>query len=64
MKKSFKSLYAGMLVAISSNALAHPGHDHAHWLSEPIHVLSALAIGAIVMTVVMIRMKKESSDKN
>ena len=28
-------------------AQAHPGHDHSHWLSEPIHVLTILAIAAV-----------------
>lgn len=29
-------------------AFAHPGHDHSHWLSDPIHLLSMLAISALV----------------
>lgn len=34
---------------VSSSVFAHPGHDHAHWLSEPIHVLTVLAIAGIAL---------------
>ncbi len=34
----------------STPLLAHPGHDHSHWAPEPIHILTGLAIAAIVAT--------------
>ncbi|MDP2521320.1 hypothetical protein Q8W30_01950 [Neptunomonas phycophila] len=30
-------------------ANAHPGHDHGHWLSEPIHLLTLAAIAAVLV---------------
>jgi len=30
-------------------ANAHPGHDHVHWLSEPIHLLTLTAIAAVLV---------------
>ncbi len=37
-------------------ALAHPGHDHGHWLSDPIHILSVIAmIGLLVASYSLIR---------
>ena len=32
------------LLFLPSLASAHAGHDHAHWLSSTIHVLTVLAI--------------------
>ena len=38
-----------VLAVLSSNAMAHSGHDHAHWLSDPIHVVTVLSISAIAL---------------
>ena len=38
-----------ILTLVSSSAFAHPGHDHAHFLSDPIHVATVLAIAAIAL---------------
>ena len=46
--------------ALSNMALAHPGHDHEHWLSEPIHLLSVLAIIAVSATVLIVRKKRNA----
>ncbi len=31
------------IILLSSNAMAHPGHDHGHWSSSATHALLALA---------------------
>ncbi len=38
-----------VLALVSSSAIAHPGHDHGHWLSDPIHVATVIAIAAIAL---------------
>jgi len=43
----------------STNAFAHPGHDHAHWLSEPIHVLTVFAIVGIALVGVYMTAKNK-----
>lgn len=49
MKKALaiSSLLPLLLPAV---AQAHPGHDHGHWMSEPIHALTVLAIVAVGIT--------------
>ncbi len=47
----------------STFALAHPGHDHAHWLSDPIHLLSVLAIVAVITTGATVYKKKQAQQK-
>ena len=39
------ALYLLMLFPIS--ALAHPGHDHAHWFSSAFHMIFFLAIAGL-----------------
>lgn len=63
MKKSIKSCSAAALATAASTVFAHPGHDHTHWLSGPIHLLCTLAIGLIVMTAFIVRNKKKLSEK-
>lgn len=58
-----KALGISALFALSSQVLAHPGHDHAHWLSEPIHALTALAIVAIAGTGAYVLRKRTKSQK-
>lgn len=38
------------LLLISNQALAHSGHDHSHWLAQPVHAITALAITAVLGT--------------
>lgn len=45
MLRTFIATLAGFT---STAAMAHAGHDHSHWLSEPIHALSVLSIVSIV----------------
>lgn len=50
MKSVVSTFLASVCVAlISSTALAHPGHDHTHWSSELIHMLTWLAIGSVIV---------------
>jgi hypothetical protein len=49
--------------AASQSVLAHPGHDHSHWLSNPIHALSVLAAAAIIGTAVYAIAKKKQAEK-
>ncbi|MCV6615205.1 MAG: hypothetical protein OIF35_09525 [Cellvibrionaceae bacterium] len=51
------------LLLAAGQASAHPGHDHQHWLAEPIHALSALAIVAIVGTVAYVVRKQKAKQK-
>lgn len=34
-------IYTFLLLAFSTTAFAHPGHDHSHWMSGAIHFLLA-----------------------
>ena len=50
MKKVLTSTVAvSALMAISQTVQAHPGHDHAHWASHSIHLLTVLAVAAAVV---------------
>lgn len=60
MTKNIKLTSVVAISALSSVAIAHPGHDHSHWLSDPIHALSILAIGAVVVTAAFVSKKKLS----
>ncbi len=44
---------ATLMAAASSSTLAHPGHDHNHWLSEPTHIILAVSIAAVVIVSAM-----------
>ncbi len=44
-----KTKLVAILALVSSSAFAHPGHDHGHWLSNPIHVATVMAIAAIAL---------------
>ena len=49
----------------STSAFAHPGHDHAHWLSDPIHALTVIAIvgGAAVGIFLTVKNKMYKSNE-
>lgn len=34
-----KRMLVLMLMAVSGSAMAHPGHDHTHWLSDALHLM-------------------------
>ncbi len=38
-----------VMALVPSSAFAHSGHDHGHWLSDPIHVATVMAIAAIAL---------------
>lgn len=48
MKKITSSLIA---LTVSGTAMAHPGHDHSHFLSGAIHAVTALAVVAAIVAV-------------
>ena len=52
MQKKLATLIGGSLTLLSSVVLAHPGHDHNHWMSVPIHQLSVAAVVAVAVAVV------------
>jgi hypothetical protein len=60
-----KSILVLFTALLSSVAQAHPGHDHGHWLSEPIHVLTTLAIISVVIVtaIVVRRVKSKNSEE-
>ena len=49
---------------VSSSAFAHPGHDHSHWLSDPIHVLTVVAILGVAAVGVFFTVKNKISQSN
>ncbi|MEG3754734.1 hypothetical protein [Psychromonas arctica] len=62
MKKIVKSsAVLSALMAVSQVVQAHPGHDHSHWASNSIHLLTVLAVAAVVVVGVAY---KKSRGKN
>lgn len=53
-----KLFSAAALALLSSVASAHAGHDHSHWMSSPIHVLTLIAAGTIIGTLVSLKYAK------
>ncbi|CAH0990732.1 hypothetical protein SIN8267_00827 [Sinobacterium norvegicum] len=51
------------LFSLPQLALAHPGHDHSHWLSNPIHWLTVAAIGSVVVVAIILKKKADKSNK-
>ncbi|MEO9655160.1 hypothetical protein ACUM5Y_05160 [Marinomonas dokdonensis] len=50
MKKLLSNLMVLSLAVLTSQvALAHPGHDHSHWTSNPIHIITMVAIGTVIV---------------
>ncbi|WP_418135229.1 hypothetical protein [Psychromonas sp. GE-S-Ul-11] len=68
MKKILKSsTVLSALMAVSQVAQAHPGHDHSHWASNSIHLLTVFAVAAVAVVgivykkiVIKTAQKKES----
>lgn len=48
----------------NSVALAHPGHNHEHWLSAPIHALLLSAIILLTSSVVISAYRKAHMKDN
>ncbi|GAB3485035.1 hypothetical protein [Marinomonas epiphytica] len=65
MKQTLKqSLILTPLAVCSSLVSAHPGHDHSHWTSEPIHILTMVAIGTVMVGgVVYKQMSRRNQNK-
>lgn len=53
-----KLLSAAALALLSGVASAHSGHDHSHWMSSSIHVLTLIAAGTIVGTLISLKYAK------
>ncbi|GAA6150677.1 hypothetical protein [Pseudoteredinibacter isoporae] len=45
--------------SLSGITMAHPGHDHGHWAADPIHLLTALAIAAVIATGIYVWRKQK-----
>lgn len=58
-----RSVIATLAAFTSTAVLAHAGHDHSHWLSEPIHALSVVAIASIVGISVFALARKHAKQK-
>lgn len=58
-----RTLIATLAGFTSTSVLAHTGHDHSHWLSEPIHALSALAIVSVVAIAAVMSKRKLAKKK-
>lgn len=61
INKAKTGVFASLLVT-AADVFAHPGHDHGHWLSEPIHALSALAVISVTAVVASKWVKKRSNN--
>ncbi len=49
-----------LCTTIAQSALAHPGHDHSHWLSPALHVTaSTLLASAIVVLITLYIFRKK-----
>lgn len=64
MQKTHTILTGLALSSLAPIAAAHGGHDHAHWLSQPIHVLSIGAVLAIVGVGVALYTRRARTIKN
>lgn len=49
MKQVFSTLAVSTLMMLSQVVQAHPGHDHSHWTSNPIHIITMVAIGTVIV---------------
>ncbi|MFT2111560.1 hypothetical protein [Marinomonas sp. 2405UD68-3] len=38
----------GLMTAFSQFSQAHPGHDHSHWSSDPIHIITLAIVGSVL----------------
>lgn len=56
-----KLFCASALTSLSTIAAAHPGHDQALWMNEPVHLLTTLSVGVVVLALVWF---KSSSKQN
>ncbi|BAJ02689.1 hypothetical protein [Shewanella violacea] len=57
------TLVSSLLIAPA--ALAHAGHDHAHWSSSMIHLLWILpAVAALGLAITMYRRKKSATQSD
>ena len=45
-------------VSLSSAALAHPGHDHAHWASPAMHSALFLSVAAVVAVAIWFSVRR------
>ncbi len=54
----FQVLLSLFMLLISATALAHPGHDHADWFSDGIHLLHYGTVALIVVAIVLIGILK------
>ena len=50
MNAVFVALSFSSFLAISQMVQAGPGHDQSNWSSEPIHVLTMIAIGSVIVS--------------
>ncbi|MPY21693.1 hypothetical protein FM037_17725 [Shewanella psychropiezotolerans] len=63
MKQRFSAVFTFIsTLLIAPTALAHPGHDHAHWSSSMVHLLWILpAVAALGLAITMYRRKKAAT---
>mgnify|MGYP000715764134 CR=1 FL=1 len=63
MQTKHKLASGTLLTTLSSLATAHGGHDHSHWLSDPIHILSVIAVIAIAASATYLVKKKKQTQQ-
>ena len=55
-----------LLIMLSANAGAHPGHDHHHWMSGLYHSMSSLAlviVGFAILSCYLLKSYKIKQNK-
>lgn len=61
--KKLTSTLAIIAMTASGVAVAHPGHDHSHFLSGPIHMVTALAVVCALYAVVHAFINRKKNTK-
>ncbi|QFU22326.1 hypothetical protein FM038_009250 [Shewanella eurypsychrophilus] len=66
MKQRFSAALTSVsTLLIAPTALAHPGHDHAHWSSSMVHLLWILpTVAALGLAITMYRRKKAATQSD
>ncbi|ETX11261.1 hypothetical protein MUS1_10670 [Marinomonas ushuaiensis DSM 15871] len=49
MKSIFTASLLSFFFVMSQVVQAHPGHDHSHWMSNTIHMLSIFSVAALIV---------------
>ena len=64
MKTLNKLALTAGLATTASQVLAHPGHDHSHWLSTMVHIgfYGAMILGGVLGAIALTKLLKEKGE--